>query len=82
MTKVLYIDGNGGHTEDAGRAIFGGIREEKELRSPRFDACCDGVDLLYIERDIGLIPIAQYEVVKPKAEKKTEKKPGKKAAKK
>lgn len=66
MEKILYLDSKGKHTTDAKKAIHGEIKDRKELRSGRFSVASDGIDILYIEREIGL-PVIE---TKPKKAKK------------
>ena len=66
MEKILYLDSKGKHTTDATKAAHGEIKDRKELRGGRFSIASDGIDILYIEREIGL-PVIE---VKPKKAKK------------
>ena len=70
MAKIRYISEDG-YTEDAAKAIYGAVTDQRELRSPRFSVAFDGTDLIWEERECGLPKVSTKQKRGGSAEKAT-----------
>lgn len=70
MERIRYISEDG-YTEDAAKAIYGAVTDQRELRSQRFNAMFDGTDLIWEERECGLPKVSTKQKRGGSAEKAT-----------
>ena len=50
---ILYLDEEGNHTTDPTKAVYGEVKNRKELRGPRFRAYHTGREMVWEEQECG-----------------------------